>query len=119
MKSQINQLRSKVMKAAWTIWRKRDCSSWSNAVAKAWAWAKKGLQKVVDISSVICGETAKAYKVGVIVFCVHTELEKRGFAFIPKSMVVNGCIPQWFAAKKLDEAKEYMVGSYPAKCLFA
>jgi len=45
MKTTTN-IKSKVMKAAWTIYRKykvQSMTNWSKALKKAWAWAKKKL----------------------------------------------------------------------------
>ena len=107
------KIQSKVMKAAWTIWRKRDAKTWSQAMTKAWAWAKKNTQKMVDLSKVVAvKETEKATAYRVRVACNHLEVEKFGFVWIPKSMIVNGQIPEWFAFKKLDEAAEMLTNGY-------
>ena len=48
MKSQINQLRSKVMTAARIIWTNNKSLSWSEAVTKAWADMKSGRNVIAE-----------------------------------------------------------------------
>lgn len=48
-----NNIRSKVMKAAWKIYRKsykvKSMSNWSKALKRAWAWAKETLTQAFNI----------------------------------------------------------------------
>jgi hypothetical protein len=47
-----NEIRSKVMKAAWTIYRKykvQSMANWSKALKKAWKWAKENLYKLFNV----------------------------------------------------------------------
>jgi hypothetical protein len=114
--TKINQLRSKVMKAAWTIYRKGDAKTWSKAMIKAWKWAKKQQAAVVDMDGVFVDrETAKAVAYKVLITCPHTGRERIAMAWVPKSMIVDNTIPSWLAEKKLAEAAEFAGAGYGAK----
>lgn len=53
------QFLSKTMKAAWTIYRKGS-TTFSQALKKAWKWAKKNLNDQPSVVLSIARETAKA-----------------------------------------------------------
>jgi hypothetical protein len=108
------KIHSIAMKAAWTIWRKGDAGTWSQAMTKAWAWAKKQSEsKVLNISKVIVmKESPKALALKVRVACPHLEIEKFGMVWVPKSMISGGTIPKWLSDKKLEEAAEFYGNGY-------
>lgn len=93
---------SKVMKAAWTIYRKGGIT-FGQALTKAWAWAKRKLNvaasSIVSIEAKITRETAKG--------CYIVSRQYTGWA--PKSAIdfISGHpgtqyieVAAWFAAKE-------------------
>lgn len=108
----------KVMKAAWTIFRQQRVS-FSAALTKAWAWAKKNLTAttspkrndgrvcILSDASLIAGQTEKALKVVVEVIEQATGRRIMHTSWLPKSQVVieNGEVfgPQWLAARVREE----------------
>jgi hypothetical protein len=83
----------KVMKAAWTIFRKGGVT-FSQALVKAWAWVKQGPKMwLIDFAKVV-GETEKAIKI----------VAPRYSGWIPKSVSEvtlggNVFVAEWFAIK--------------------
>ena len=96
MKKVTNETRAKVMKAAWTIFRKDSKKTWSESLKKAWAWAKKNLLKPEVV--VILGDALK-FSAKAVLYSIN------GYQYwIPKSVIVEetagGCIlKSWFAEK--------------------
>lgn len=104
-----NSTKSKVMKAAWTIFRKyakKTMANWSKALKKAWAWAKKKNQENSDVSGFeIIRETAKAVCVRGFLICTSTDQSRRADMWVPKSLINNNAIAGWFFNKKVAELK--------------
>ena len=102
-------LKSKAMKAAWTIFRKyakQTMANWSKALRKAWAWAKRKIQQNSDVSGFeIIRETAKAVCVKGFLICTATDQSRRANIWVPKSLITDGEIAGWFFNKKVNEVK--------------
>ena len=102
MKKVTNDIKSKVMKAAWTIFRKDTKKTWSEALKKAWAWAKKNLLAIRYEFCNIIGEALKYTEKAV-------RMDINGYAFwIPKSVIVEETsggiiIKRWFADKNFND----------------
>ena len=107
MKNSISK--SKVMKAAWTIFKKegkRTMEAWSKALKRAWAWAKKTLAEPAGLSDYhVMRETAKAILVRATLVCYITDQSVASNQWIPKSVIQNGVIPQWLINRKEEEAR--------------
>src|SRR5690554_5090025 len=89
MKNSISK--SKVMKAAWTIFRKegvRTMEAWSKALTRAWAWAKKTFpSQPQGISGFhVVRETDKAICVAASLVCYVTDQSTRSNVWVPKSI---------------------------------
>ncbi len=98
-----NSFKSKVMKAAWTSIRNGFSATMSEALFSAWAWAKKNLvEKFKNIHS-IEKETEKAI-LAVVGFKFNHVLEatQKITMWVPKSLVVNNQIPEWFYNKNVN-----------------
>ena len=107
--NKISQMRSKVMKAAWTSFRSGKSKTWSESLRSAWAWAKRTLvEKFRSIMTI--RESEKAVAINVYFECVHTERTVTRMAWIPKSLLHNGCVPEWFLTKKVNELAEQFSG---------
>ena len=101
-----NTFRSKVMKAAWTSFRNGRSSNFSESLKSAWAWAKRTLvEKSVEINGKIRRETEKAVAITITFVCVHTDQAVNRLMWIPKSLVRNGAVSEWFFNKKIEEMK--------------
>lgn len=105
----VKNIKSKVMKAAWTIYRKyknATMANWSKALKRAWKWAKDKLypkpERTVLVTN-IAKETAKAICATVQVVCVHTDNYFSKDIWIPKSLMRNDEVVAWFASKKESE----------------
>lgn len=91
---------SKVMKAAWTI-RRKDGINMSQALVKAWAWAKRAANKVGGVYFQMCrviAETEKAVKVAIL------GNNGRYNGWMPKSAIVSLghddiTVADWFVKK--------------------
>jgi len=102
-------MRSKVMKAAWTSFRSGKSKTWSESLRSAWAWAKRTLlEKFRSIMTI--RESEKAVAINVYFECLHTERTVTRMAWIPKSLLQNGCVPEWFLTKKVNELAEQFSG---------
>jgi len=101
-------IKSKVMKAAWTIYRKykvQSMTNWSKALRKAWNWAKEKFSNPQGITNYnIVKETEKAICVAGQLACYVTDQVVKSNLWIPKSLITDGVIAQWFFDKKVDEA---------------
>jgi len=95
--------KSKVMKAAWTSFRKGG-KSFSAALTSAWAWAKRTLVEAYATVS-FTKQTDKAVLVAAQLACPFTDQVQRRDFWAPKSLLVNGQLPMWFLNKKADELK--------------
>ena len=114
MKTSRKNTLSKVMKAAWKIYREDldiksvrvdyNAKSFSESLKAAWKWAKKNIiEKVAKIGEII-KETEKAvYAVIGGSFKYDQVLEEPVFTgtkiWIPKSIIINGGVPDWFMRK--------------------
>jgi hypothetical protein len=111
---------SKVMKAAWTIYRERNdkknrkknypIRTFSQALKAAWEWAKKTLSKPKaqeDRMAVrIHWESEKCIGMDIVLACVVTDQTVRRRLFFPKSQVdANNTVPMWLWRVKVEEAK--------------
>lgn len=106
MKTINNTFRSKVMKAAWTSWRNGRSNTWSEAMKSAWVWAKRTLiEKGIEIAGKIRRETEKAVAISITFVCVHTDQEVDRLMWIPRSLVANNKVAEWFFTKKIEEMK--------------
>jgi hypothetical protein len=125
---------SKVMKAAWTIFRKGGVN-FSKALKKAWAWAKKkgmtNAPAAFQVKPILQGglikETAKAMclRVGTISRCGH---ESATNVWIPTSQIVKHetfkvtcagiwtveevTLPEWLFNQILKEVEDKSNGQY-------
>ena len=88
------------MKAAWTIYKNENADSWSESLKKAWAWAKKNLVEGFYTIHSIKKETEKAVLAVVgKVFNHCLEDFQDVTMWVPKSLIVNNSIPEWFYKK--------------------
>ena len=105
----LKNLKSKVMKAAWTIFRKyakQTVANWSKALKKAWAWAKNKAKENAGVSGFeVLRETAKAVCVKGFLICTSTDQTRRANIWVPKSLITDGAIAGWFFNKKVNELK--------------
>lgn len=102
-------IRSKVMKAAWTIYRKykvQNMANWSKALVRAWAWAKEKLVSNDITGYSIVRETEKAICIAGQLSCYVTDQVVKSNLWIPKSLINDGAIAEWFYNKKITEAVE-------------
>jgi hypothetical protein len=91
---------SKVMKAAWTI-RRKDGTTMSQALVKAWAWVKRAASSTSGTYFQMCrviAETEKAIKVAIL------GNAGRYNGWMPKSAIVslghdNITVADWFLKK--------------------
>ena len=96
-----NQIRSKVMKAAWTIWNKKEVETWSEALTRAWKWAKKNIINKVQATHVyLIAEEIKSSAKAILLNCDYRNY------WVPKSIVqetIEGgfIVPMWWANKNL------------------
>lgn len=110
MKAKVtNQIRSKVLKAAWKIYTKRykvrSIENWSKALKRAWEWAKEVLLTIKGVTNyTVIRETEKAICIAGELYCVVTDQSVRSNLWIPKSLVKDGVIADWFFEKKVEEA---------------
>lgn len=112
------QFLSKVMKAAWTIYRKGG-KTFSQSLKKAWKWAKKNLveqpattvQRSLPFS--IIRESAKAYQFNAVAEC-HGGLYQEIDFWLPKSAIENvtgtGVVVKNWAFRMIDEKVAHISG---------
>ena len=100
------KLNSKVMKAAWTIYRKykkQTLENWSKALKKAWKWAKETIiNRGIRVNGFL-KETEKAILVSANLVCCITDQSVAANFWCPKSIINDNCIPSWFLTKKEEE----------------
>lgn len=94
---------SKIMKAAWTIYRE-GTQTWSEALKAAWIWGKKKFIEDVTKLGEIIKETAKAVYavVGASLYFDYKTDEQKVLLkkmWIPKSLIINDSVPNWFIRK--------------------
>lgn len=110
---------SKVMKAAWTIYRERfdkknrkknfPIRSFSQALKAAWEWAKKIIQQPKEEKRVKINfdwQSEKCVGMDIVLACVVTDQTVRRRLFFPKSQIdANGTVSLWLWNLKVEEAK--------------
>lgn len=115
MKTSNHISKSKVMKAAWTIFRKytkQTMANWSKALKRAWKWAKEslGTAKVFDLYyEHVMKETDKAVQVKVDTK-IASGCYSSKFIWIPKSLISSSDrdtfeLPIWFGMKLVDKGQ--------------
>ena len=93
-----NSFKSKVFKAAWKIVRESEATM-SEALRKAWAWAKNNVVEFVEVGRVV-RETEKAVLAVVKEKFCHIRCEVvEVTGWVPKSLYNNGLVPSWFYNK--------------------
>ena len=80
-------------------------AGWSEALKRAWAWAKKTFAQSAGLANyTVVRETAKAILVSADLVCVVTDQSRKADQWIPKSVIQNGIIPDWILRRKEEEA---------------
>ncbi|HPM11689.1 MAG: hypothetical protein LC101_01425 [Flavobacteriales bacterium] len=99
MKTINNEFRSKVMKAAWKIFRKRNWN-FGTCLRRAWEFCKANILESDHKIYEIVKETERAILAVIDSRYDHVREEDVDITmWVPKSVIVNNMIPDWFYRK--------------------
>lgn len=110
-------IKAKVMKAAWTIYRKykvRSMQNWSKSLKKAWVWVKEKSDTASFYVETIIRQTEKAIQVRV-----DNKVSTKIF-WLPKSQIeikMEGLmeliiVPNWLATKLIADGSISPIALY-------
>jgi hypothetical protein len=103
------KMQSKVMKAAWKIFKKRykvkSMKNWSKSLKRAWSWAKQNL-----IKKRVVGEILKETEKAILMSCVVEEGANRYMmkVWFPKSQIEEDYIPMWLLHSKTRVGQNFV-----------